>query len=338
MKKLAALLAILSLFSIQLSIVNAQETIVPPELTSASAEGFTTEGFTIEPAEPNTINPRKFIYEIKPGDKIEDAALVKNLSDKPATFYFYGADPSLSTEGTLAYETRDSGHNAEGTWVKFDTPEVVLKGKEQRVLKFTIEVPADTPLNEYRAGIAMEKTKKDINNANITIATRVVIHSAIHVKENPQPIEKTKLTAATTNNTTHDAASTTEDTKSPWQIYYFWISLVLFVISFISLIYISFEEKKKTSSKEEQIGDIVTFKEVRSTPKKTIAKKKPAKKKVTTKKPTSKRKVATKKPTTKKKTVAKRTTAKKITTKKAAPKRKTTAKKVTKKKAPTKKK
>ncbi|MBU1703124.1 hypothetical protein KJ951_01855, partial [Patescibacteria group bacterium] len=136
-------------------------------------------------------------------------------------------------QGTPAYKTRDTESNDEGKWITFDHPEVVLAPKEDQKEYFTLHVPPNTQPGEYRAGIAMEKTKKDTKNANITIATRVILHSKITVSENPSPVPKAAAPVVSGS-----------DAKNQWQIYYFWISLILFLGSFIALIWVTYNEKK----------------------------------------------------------------------------------------------
>lgn len=233
-KKLTLLLIIASIFALQApALAQESTTAIPEEITNMKSEGF-----TIVPGDPNTISPRKFIFEGEPGSTMRDTVLIQNLSNEEATFSLYGADPTFSSQGTPAYKTRDAGGDGEGRWITFDEPSITLKAREERTVPFTLTIPEDTPLGDYRAGVAMEKTKQDINNPNIIIATRLIIHSDIKVTDNPSVVPK------------QNGAQGVEEPKedSPLQIYYFWISLALFVISFIALVWITFEEKKSPVS------------------------------------------------------------------------------------------
>lgn len=231
-KFLASLLTTCTLASFLVMPVSAQEVAVPPELANLKSEGF-----TITPARPNSVNPRKFIFEIRPGESKQETVVIKNLSSESGTFYLYGADPTFSAQGTPAYKTRQAGGDGEGQWITFNQPEINLTGGEEKAVQFTLAVPEDAELGDYRIGIAMEKTKKDANNPNITIATRIILHTDVKVTDNPSPVPK--------QGEMMDGPQKTTPDDSPWQIYYFWISLGLFIASFLALIWVTFQEKKQ---------------------------------------------------------------------------------------------
>lgn len=285
-KKITSLILIIFIISSTIiPIAFAQETAGETGITPNDINNIRSEGFTIVPANPNTINPRKFIFEIRPGETSDDYVTIENLSNQEEKFLLYGADPTFSAQGTPAYKTRQSDSGAEGSWIKFDNPQITLKGREKRIEHFTISVPPDTELGDYRAGITIEKSKADINNPNITIATRVILHSEIKVTLDPQPVPK------------HDGtfASSITPEEPSWQIVYFWISLGLFIVSFLALIIVSYQERKK---------------------KKMITESKPTPTKKVTKKTTGKIKTSSKKSNTTKKSPRKPATRKKTTSRK----------------------
>ncbi|MBU0668453.1 DUF916 domain-containing protein, partial [Patescibacteria group bacterium] len=142
-KKSALLLALSSALTLQLIIA----VLAIAQTTSAFPTNISevqNEGFTIVPAEPNAINQREFIFAVKPGEETRDSVMVKNLSDTETLFYLYGADPTISAQGTPAYKTRDTESNDEGKWITFDHPEVVLAPKEDQKEYFTLHVPPNT--------------------------------------------------------------------------------------------------------------------------------------------------------------------------------------------------
>ena len=181
--------------------------------------------------------------------------VIQNLSEEEAKFFLYGADSTLSAQGTPAYMTRQAGGNGEGKWVTFDEPEVILGPREEKIIPFTLAVPEGTKLDEYRLGMAMEKTKQDINNPGITIATRYILHTSVKVTDNPQPVPKGRLSADETLSTTTEKSSPVTEKEQPeWQIYYFWVSLSLFALSFVALLWILFQEKKVQKIKLKEIS------------------------------------------------------------------------------------
>jgi len=184
-------------------------------------------------------------------------------------FFLYGADPTVSAQGTPAYKTRTNGGKKEGRWIAFDYPEINLGPRQERKVNFSVNVPADTDNGEYRVGITMEKTKKDTNNPNITIATRFILHASVKVTGDPQAVPRKGEGAAIDNQ---------------WQIYYFYGSLTLFIVSFFALIWVTVQEKKEAN--------------MMSAPSKASPKRKSSAK---AKKPAHKRAAAKKKTTRKKK-------------------------------------
>ena len=201
------------------------------DYSASPVSGIVSDGFTIVPAYPNSVNGRKFMYDLRPGESYTDYVIVKNLSSEPSTYMLYGADPTLTNMGTDAYKTRDHGINAEGSWINFVEPEITLQGQEEKLIGFTINVPQDTPYGDYRAGITMEKTKKDSKNSNVTIATRVILHASIKVTDKPEIIPREQEPPQAEKATT-------------WHPYYFWVTLILFVLSITGLLWTSSYEKK----------------------------------------------------------------------------------------------
>lgn len=197
-------------------------------------------GFTLTPAYPNTINSRKFIFEIAPGTSITDYILVRNLSDMDETYLLYGADPTVSNQGTPAYKTRQNGGDGEGSWIKFQDPQAQVSAGGIKLFKFTVSVPENTPLGDYRAGITMEKVRKDKNNSAITIATRVILHSNIKVTDDPQPIPHDQ-----------EPPQDTKASKATAQPYY-WVFVGLFFASIAFLVWSSKEQKSPKRKKSKK--------------------------------------------------------------------------------------
>jgi hypothetical protein len=197
---------------------------------TAAISPVTSEGFTMVPAYPNSVNPRKVLFEIKPGGTGYDYVYIKNFSSEPAHFSLYGADPTVSNTGSLAYKTREKGMEQAGEWLKFDDPELDLGPMETKMVGFQVNVPEDTALDTYKVGLAMEKSKKDVNNPSVTIATRYISHAEVKVTNDPQPIPR--------------QGQVPPPKKAVFETYYFWVSLVLFIMSFGLLAWVTLHEKK----------------------------------------------------------------------------------------------
>ncbi len=202
--------------------------------TPAAKAPAKNEGFTMVPAYPNKISPNKFIYEVHPGGKIDDAVAVKNFAEETINFSFYAANATLSNQGSLAYRTRADNGPGPADWFTFETPIVSLSSQESKLVKFTVEIPKDTPLGDYKAGVAMERSKADSNNSSITIATRFILHVQIKVTEQPGEVAK-----ITPNPVVKETGG------NDWKAYYFWISLIALIISISVLIWSFLNGRKK---------------------------------------------------------------------------------------------
>jgi|GEM_PF-5614765 len=213
----------------------ASSTTTPPAPTSAR------EGFSLSPANGQA-SMRNFSFTIKAGETQNAKATVKNFSSETVHFYLYGADPSLSNTGSLAYETRDQSGDGPGAWIKFATPGLDLGPDEGKTVEFTVTVPAETKPGEYRAGVTMEKNKPAANNPGITIATRVVNHAKIIVTGPDGSAPAPTVTPAAT------PPAATGTPSSDWQKYYFWISFGLFLASLTLLVWTILRGKKNKVS------------------------------------------------------------------------------------------
>ena len=300
---------------------------------SSIALATNSQGFTIEAANPNTIDPGKFIFELRPGEKAEDYIEIANLSENQESFLLYGADPTFSAQGTPAYKTRQAGGNGEGQWIQFDQRKFKLQPKETKLVKFTVNIPPQASLGDYRAGITMERAPHASSQPGISIATRIILHAEIKVTDKPQAIPKQDGSFLEG----HGALESATD-EFDWKTLYFWISLTLFISSFLTLLWITLKEHKGASAlKMDQPVEVKkTPAPASKTKKKGASKKQPTKKSSHTKSKKSSSKSSTKKSPTS--TKSKKTSAKKKTSSRKSTKSTKTTKTPPKKKSSTTKK
>lgn len=187
------------------------------------------DAFNFVIANPNTVDPKKFIFEIKPGEQNSDYVYVKNASSVPLHFSLYGVDGTQTAQGSFALKTKNETKQQVGKWITFDNPEIDLQPGEIQKEKFTIAIPSDTPEGNYSGGVAAEKVKPDSVNPSVLIAVRIGLRVDVKVTANPQPV--TKQNADVTDNS--------------WFQSYFWISLIAFIIS-VALLGWSYLGNKKT--------------------------------------------------------------------------------------------
>lgn len=145
-------------------------------------------GFTSYPAHPNANNPKRFIYEMRPGETIEDALTVENLANLEQDFDLYGVDAVINEKDEFQPLLNSDQKKEIGSWIKFETPEITLAGKTKSENKFTLTVPENTPYGNYLGFIGAEKFGNDKKNAQVKIVSRKVHKVEITVTDNPQPI------------------------------------------------------------------------------------------------------------------------------------------------------
>ncbi len=147
-----------------------------------------------------------FIYNLEPGEQIEDAVLVRSSSNVESDVIIYSADRVRSSSGGFALRQMAEEKVSVGAWVKFypnpipnqfassftekgesiidfcalelkgseewckgvEVVETSLEAKGEKEIPFVFSVPADTEIGEHTGGILIQKAKKDTGDAQTT--------------------------------------------------------------------------------------------------------------------------------------------------------------------------
>ena len=136
------------------------------------------------PAFPDENIPRSksiFIHTLEPGASTTDAVEVVNTSDKTVTVKVYTADSTPSTDGGFA--CRQFGEDKViASWIELESEKVILPPKENKIIPFTIKLPASADVGEHNACILMQAEKnKGSGGAGISLSVRTGIRVAITV-------------------------------------------------------------------------------------------------------------------------------------------------------------
>jgi hypothetical protein len=145
-------------------------------------------GFSIVPSNPAE---RQFSLEIAPGEEKQASVVIENLSDGPITLRLYGADGTLSNQGTFALTTLSTTQQHIGKWVNFKEPTLKLEARQHKEIGFTVTVPTSATPGIYSGGIAAESggaqtvTAQAANataqSGAISISSRIVVKIFVSV-------------------------------------------------------------------------------------------------------------------------------------------------------------
>jgi len=100
-------------------------------------------------------------YSLDAGQSATGAVLVTNLGDEEAELSLLAADARTSTQGGVAFPDSTEPVSAAGAWISLSASQFRLQPQEERVIPFTINVPADAREGEHWAGILLELASLD---------------------------------------------------------------------------------------------------------------------------------------------------------------------------------
>lgn len=143
---------------------------------------------------PQTEATDKFVYEMKPGDTIQDELWFVNRDNEENTLLLYPVFLYLNEKDTKAANLRTEEKKEIAEWLTFDetteedTHEIVLalEPQERRIVPFSITIPADTPEGFYEGGFAMERTVAGTPGSGVNNVFRKVFKIEITVNQNPK--------------------------------------------------------------------------------------------------------------------------------------------------------
>ncbi len=183
MKKKLIIISIIA-FSVITSTASAQTSEV------SGTDKKNTSSYTFKPLHPNTINPRTFLYEMKPNSEAEDEIMVINQSDIDMHLEVYAADEGpLSDKGLPTVSNKSVDQKNIGLWMTPEISWVDLKPGEQKAVKWKIKVPEDAEKKLYIGGIAVVNYDLPGNkDNNIKASTRVILPVNLTVTDTPKEI------------------------------------------------------------------------------------------------------------------------------------------------------
>lgn len=183
-------------------------------------------GFSMWPSNPTTLDYYNVILELKPGQSTTENLSIQSLEPSEADFNFYAIDFVTKENGTKTYKQKNEPRENVAAWSTLSTENLSLKPNEKKNLDLTISVPSNTPLGDYRGGIAIETLQPSAKYPGIKIARRYIMSVKIKVTDTPQVLAR--------------AAQANIFTSIPLNV---WISIGIFIASMAYFIYAQKSEK-----------------------------------------------------------------------------------------------
>jgi LysM repeat protein len=139
-----------------------------------------------KPANPRDENPRSqsiFVYELEPGDKINDAVEVVNNSDEEKTILVYAVDSQVASDGAFACAQKVDSSVSVGTWVTLAKNKVTLAAQTTEDVPFTLTVPDTASAGEQNGCIVIQDSQQTPSpqGNGVTLSFRSAIRVAVTV-------------------------------------------------------------------------------------------------------------------------------------------------------------
>ncbi len=137
-----------------------------------------------KPANPdpeNSLRSEWFIYNLAPGESVEDELLVRNTTREEVTVKLYPADYVASTDSGFALEQEVEVRDAVGAWVQLSEELITLPAMSEARVAFTLTVPQDPNLDvgEHMGGILIQEVNQsdnDMGGLQLLVRTGVRIY------------------------------------------------------------------------------------------------------------------------------------------------------------------
>jgi dihydroorotate dehydrogenase (fumarate) len=126
-------------------------------------------------------------YQASPGQTVTDHYVVRNTGSTPQDVRVFATDAYNTADGAFALLDTDAKPTGPGKWVTFDgqpQSEVKLAPTEQKILTFTLVVPADATPGDHAAGIVVSATGA---NGQVRVDRRVATRMYVRVAGALQP-------------------------------------------------------------------------------------------------------------------------------------------------------
>jgi hypothetical protein len=148
---------------------------------SAPAFAAGLEPFNADKANPNSL---KFVFNVKAGESVDDAARVTNNTNQPVNVEVLGRDGEITSDGQLTVTSNSLDNQKAGKWIQLDQTKYTVAASSNIKVPFKVTVPKDTESGEYYAGLSVIELgdTNDTTSGNVTVKTRLAVKVFITVQ------------------------------------------------------------------------------------------------------------------------------------------------------------
>lgn len=114
--------------------------------------------FILKNPDPYTGNKSWFIYERKPGDFIEDTAIIKNTSGTDMRAKIYAVDATSNESGKFILKLEKEKRENLGVWTSVSQNEIIVPPFQMVEVPFKIQIPKTVTPGQYFGGLVMEES------------------------------------------------------------------------------------------------------------------------------------------------------------------------------------
>jgi hypothetical protein len=158
---------------------------------------------SIQPAyfDPNhPISRAYFIFNTKPGARIQNTVRVTNIGTVAGNATLYGTDATTGSTSGAVYLDQTARHQDVGSWLTLGKSSLTLAPRQSVLVPFEVTLPKNVRSGEHLGGIGMEVTPignkpQVIGKTNtVQINTRIITIIAVEVILPGTPVEELSAT------------------------------------------------------------------------------------------------------------------------------------------------
>jgi hypothetical protein len=167
--------------------------VLPPAVGAADGASFSIRPVRYDPARPATQS--YFIYDVAPGQTIEDEVWISNTGGAVGTVRLYGVDGATGRTSGAVYLSAADPRNAVGAWIALAEGELTLQPGEGRAVRFSVVVPSTAAAGQHLGGLVAEDVAVRQGAANGALQINLQTRSVVAVQVNLPGPQVEQITA-----------------------------------------------------------------------------------------------------------------------------------------------